>query len=881
MQPSQQNLARAPSAGSNSGSQGRHLQSARSTGLHFPHIPCAQIYRRLETYFRFKFSKFIHQDSQISNDKSCLSSRPTVSPRLDGVPGLTGRLSAHSHTTNSPQIPSLPDGNPALVFQSSALWSFTSPSSILQNSQVPPFSPPNQRNASSRLSGRLGVLGSNKGSSQPQPDRSLLLPSKSGLADKFPKVEPSPFNRLSLVRSSLASPSGSLGHPSRQNSLCNERNSLSSPSSVSFTAPVGSTSWQAGVHLPNSPPFAASPPTPLCASMLLQGQLQGQSGSSAKVTSQSPASMDDKRSAQLHPCLPFQCTTPGIMDRRIQSGLGRAHSLPPSFGEVDARGSLDAHQPSGGSSCTLLDRSSLPFKVQGSPFHRQSSSPLCPKQTPLSIPKLTSRNKSPAASTSDSFPNHPSSENILKSKHPSGCPEQTAISPDGIVPAGQCLSSNPGMAQRQGSPRNRPDGDVCERPSPSFLLSIAGARGPSSKCPSPGLDTMENNISLSSSLADSPCNAEARDLPGPRNPNPPLDPSRAVVHEDSEESIPLASPELLRDSQFWTRKLRSLDRLQFLRLVLGHLHGDDVADHLITAHRASTHRQAQSVWRKFQQWLPTTVSSVTRDTVLRFLIFLHSDLQLSARTVVNYRATLALPLRSAFGIDFEHESFSLLTRSQFLQKPPATKKIPAWSLNVVLEAFSSFRFSEANLSQQDLFFKTIFLVALASGNRASELAAIVRTGISLHQDMVSLPVRPSFLFKNQSLDRPNPPSISFPTLGERHTLCPWNSLRLYLRQTSPPQGSDALFLHPKTNLPLTAGRLSYWLTKSILAADVTATRAAGHDIRKIAFSVAFTRGKTLKEIIESAFWHSPHVFIRKYLCSLDSPNYACVAGRST
>ena len=234
-----------------------------------------------------------------------------------------------------------------------------------------------------------------------------------------------------------------------------------------------------------------------------------------------------------------------------------------------------------------------------------------------------------------------------------------------------------------------------------------------------------------------------------------------------------------------------------------------------------------------------------------------------------------------FGIDFEHESFSLLTRSQFLQKPPATKKIPAWSLNVVLEAFSSFRFSEANLSQQDLFFKTIFLVALASGNRASELAAIVRTGISLHQDMVSLPVRPSFLFKNQSLDRPNPPSISFPTLGERHTLCPWNSLRLYLRQTSPPQGSDALFLHPKTNLPLTAGRLSYWLTKSILAADVTATRAAGHDIRKIAFSVAFTRGKTLKEIIESAFWHSPHVFIRKYLCSLDSPNYACVAGRST
>ena len=51
------------------------------------------------------------------------------------------------------------------------------------------------------------------------------------------------------------------------------------------------------------------------------------------------------------------------------------------------------------------------------------------------IPKLTSQNKTPAASTSDLFPNHPTSANIFKSKHPSGCPELTAISPDGIVSA--------------------------------------------------------------------------------------------------------------------------------------------------------------------------------------------------------------------------------------------------------------------------------------------------------------------------------------------------------------------------------------------------------------------------------------------------------------
>ena len=162
----------------------------------------------------------------------------------------------------------------------------------------------------------------------------------------------------------MASPSGSLGQPSQQNSLCNKRNSLSSSSSVSITATVRSTSWQAGVHLPNSPPSAASPPTPLCASMLLQSQFQGQSGSSTRVTPQSPASMEGRKSAQRHHCFPSPYTTPGIVDRRIQSGLGRSHSLHPSFRKVDARGSLDAHQSSGGSSCTLLDRLSLPFKCK-------------------------------------------------------------------------------------------------------------------------------------------------------------------------------------------------------------------------------------------------------------------------------------------------------------------------------------------------------------------------------------------------------------------------------------------------------------------------------------------------------------------------------------
>lgn len=318
-----------------------------------------------------------------------------------------------------------------------------------------------------------------------------------------------------------------------------------------------------------------------------------------------------------------------------------------------------------------------------------------------------------------------------------------------------------------------------------------------------------------------------------------------------------------------------------MKLALTHHHDQDIAEHLTSAYRASTNRQAQSVWRKFQNWLPPESSCINRDTVLRFLIYLASELRLNVRTVINYRATLALPLKTAFGIDFSHESFNLLTRSQFLQNPPQLRKIPSWSVNVVLEALSAQRFSIRQAAPKDLFMKTLFLVALASGNRCSELAAMRRTGITLREDHVFIPIDQNFLFKNQSVKNPNPTPISFPRLGSQHTLCPYSNLQKYLALTAPSGTVDAIFLHPSSNVPLQAGRISYWLMQAILSADNTVNKPTGHDIRKIAHSMAFTRGVPLDEIIKNAFWHSPHVFIRKYLCDISPTACKVVAGRST
>ncbi len=153
----------------------------------------------------------------------------------------------------------------------------------------------------------------------------------------------------------------------------------------------------------------------------------------------------------------------------------------------------------------------------------------------------------------------------------------------------------------------------------------------------------------------------------------------------------------------------------------------------------------------FQQWLPQDISDITEDVILRFLIYLDEVRKLSPNTIMNYRNVLALPLQSAFGVNMSHRSFSLLAKSQFLRRPPPVKKVPTWSIDVALGTFSRTEFNPPEASTEKLLLKVLFLTALATANRASELASTVTEGITVSNGQVTLPVQRYFLKKNQNI----------------------------------------------------------------------------------------------------------------------------------
>ena len=131
-------------------------------------------------------------------------------------------------------------------------------------------------------------------------------------------------------------------------------------------------------------------------------------------------------------------------------------------------------------------------------------------------------------------------------------------------------------------------------------------------------------------------------------------------------------------------------------------------------------------------------------------------------------------------MNFADRNFSLLAKAQFHLSPPTQRKLPKWSLNHALETLQTPRFRNNTASMQDLFLKTIFFVAVASGIRCSELAACTREGISFDSNTVTIPSKEGFLFKNQTLDR-TPPPVTFLNINYAQplpSLLTWLSLHI-------------------------------------------------------------------------------------------------------
>ena len=212
-----------------------------------------------------------------------------------------------------------------------------------------------------------------------------------------------------------------------------------------------------------------------------------------------------------------------------------------------------------------------------------------------------------------------------------------------------------------------------------------------------------------------------------------------------------------------------------------------------------------------------------------------------------------------------------------MKRPPCRSLVPSWSLPTVLRCLAVAPFEPLHkASLINLTIKTVFLIAIASGQRRSSLQALSMEPCHLRWENsgVRLIPKASFIAKNQTASS-GPIEIFLPSLDsfssvvEDKVWCPNRSLKWYLSRTKSLRSSSDLFV--TTTAPHRAASkdtVSRWLVECIkLAGDdvlqVGPIRA--HDTRALSTSWALFNGASIEQIQKAAFWSNPNSFISCYL----------------
>ena len=259
------------------------------------------------------------------------------------------------------------------------------------------------------------------------------------------------------------------------------------------------------------------------------------------------------------------------------------------------------------------------------------------------------------------------------------------------------------------------------------------------------------------------------------------------------------------------------------------------------------------------------ISDPTIPEIANFLNYLFKEKSLKPSAIAGYRTAIA----DGLGLKGEDVSKSLelnrLLASFYRDKPVANRSIPPWDLALVLQALTKQPFEPlGKASLKLLTFKTVFLLALASGKRRGEIHAWTFSSLSYKENWSQVTIAPSttFLAKNQlASDGPTvvkpvvipalKPHLDSSLIQDR-SLCRVRALKFYLDRTKDlRKNKNLLFVAIKEGFTRDISRatISSWLKQTILLAyeksdseSQQLCQVKAHDVRSMAASLAFKGG---------------------------------------
>ena len=182
---------------------------------------------------------------------------------------------------------------------------------------------------------------------------------------------------------------------------------------------------------------------------------------------------------------------------------------------------------------------------------------------------------------------------------------------------------------------------------------------------------------------------------------------------------------------------------------------ETVAARIEAPQRGSTRSVYEAKWTIFTNWCITNQVDVRAPpvkSVADFLMYLFEERKLQPSTIDGYRSAIADKLGNSPLNISKDENLTHLLDSFHRDRPKGRRGIPSWNLSLVLHQLTKAPFEPIQeTSLKHLTLQTVFLLALGSGKRRSEIHAWQNRNIRHQSDWskMSLYPSPSFLSKNQ------------------------------------------------------------------------------------------------------------------------------------
>ena len=272
--------------------------------------------------------------------------------------------------------------------------------------------------------------------------------------------------------------------------------------------------------------------------------------------------------------------------------------------------------------------------------------------------------------------------------------------------------------------------------------------------------------------------------------------------------------------------------------------------------------------------------------VADFFVHLREDQSLSVSAIKGFRSALS-QIFHLRGLDLSTSPEITALLKNFAQEIPARQlKIPQWDLSLVLNSLRRAPYEPIDsASLHAVTLKTVFLVALATAKRISELQALSYV-VSRKRDWLSVTLSfvPEFVAKTEvpgneaSKLRPVELPALTNILGQRDEdalLCPVRALRRYLSLTEHARPAcRRLFVTTKRRTPKAVSKntISFWIKEVVRAAYTGVTDqqrqlclVRAHEVRALATSVLFAKNSSLGDVMAAACWRCQSTFASFYL----------------